>query len=214
MHHEPFDNVDDTPHARTLGRRGTRRRGQRHGDGPHHRGGRHGGRGAHRARRGAVQDGIVLLLGDRPMHGYELITELEAKSGGRWRPSPGAIYPALDKLEQRGLITATAADGKRQFALTERGREVRDTLVETAAGTAPWDESSGDRGEMRRQLAELAGQIRQLARFGSSAQLAAADDILTRAIRELYAVLARTDDADRADAPDAPASAQPDENEE
>ncbi len=83
-------------------------------------GGRGGGR--HRARRGAVVDATLLLLDERPMHGYELITELESRSDGRWRPSPGTIYPALGRMEERGFIEAEEVDGKNQFRLTESGR--------------------------------------------------------------------------------------------
>src|SRR5688572_17446538 len=94
-----------------------------HGRGPGHHG--HGG---HRARRGAVGEAILTLLADRPMHGYELINELEERSGGRWRPSPGAIYPALGKMEHAGLITAKASPAgdkphgdKRVYSITDAG---------------------------------------------------------------------------------------------
>src|SRR5215204_5192055 len=78
------------------------------------RGGPHG-HGRHRARRGALAMAIIALLEERPMHGYELITVLEQRSGARWKPSPGAIYPALGKLEGRGLVTSTEQDGKRLY---------------------------------------------------------------------------------------------------
>ena len=45
------------------------------------------------------------------MHGYEIITELEARSDGRWRPSPGSIYPTLYRLEQRGVLSSSDVDG-------------------------------------------------------------------------------------------------------
>ena len=95
-----------------------------HEDHHHHRRGPHG-HGRHRARRGALGMAILTLLDERPMHGYELITVLEERSGGRWKPSPGAIYPALGKLEERGLVTSTEQDGKRQYELTEAGRTRR-----------------------------------------------------------------------------------------
>ena len=64
--------------------------------------GRHGHEFRQRARRGAVRGAILRLLAERPMHGYELITELEERTGGRWRPSPGSVYPALAQLEDEG----------------------------------------------------------------------------------------------------------------
>ena len=157
----------------------------------HDRGGR-GGR--HRARRGAVPLAIFTLLDERPMHGYEIITELEARSDGRWRPSPGSIYPTLDRLEDRGVLSSTDVDGKRQFSLTDRGRqtlaEIRDAQGDDA--DEPWNQSgTGGRGDMRRLLSELGGQVRQIARFGSSEQRDATTKVLEDAKRRLYEILAR-----------------------
>ena len=66
QHNQHGDHMHDHPH------------GHRARFSPHGRGGRH------RARRGAIVDAVLLLLDERPMHGYELITELEARSEGRW----------------------------------------------------------------------------------------------------------------------------------
>jgi DNA-binding PadR family transcriptional regulator len=167
----------------------------------HDRGGRGGGR--HRARRGAVPLAIFTLLDERPMHGYEIITELEARSDGRWRPSPGSIYPTLDRLETRGAITSTEVDGKRQFALTDPGRQLLAEIREAQSDDepAPWDQSgTGGRGDLRRLMSELGGQVRQVARFGTPEQRAAATKVLEDAKRNLYAILARpsADDADTA----------------
>ena len=91
------------------------------------------------------------------MHGYELITVLEERSGGRWKPSPGAIYPALGKLEGRGLVTSTEQDGKRLYELTEEGRTVAAELSKRDEG-APWEQLDvGGHGDLRRALAELVG---------------------------------------------------------
>src|SRR5688572_15264296 len=125
-----------------------------------HRRGPHG-HGRRRARRGALTNAILTLLHERPMHGYELITQLEARSGGRWKPSPGAIYPALGKLEHRGLITSTDIEGRKQYELTEEGRTIAASLDEH--GTAPWDdEELGDHRELHRAVAELVGPSRQI----------------------------------------------------
>src|ERR1700709_1004578 len=53
-----------------------------------------GGRGP-RARRGDVRAAVLALLADRPMHGYEMIKEIEERSEGAWTPSAGSIYPVL-----------------------------------------------------------------------------------------------------------------------
>ena len=171
----------------------------------HERGGGHGERGRHRARRGAVRQAVLLLLDEESMHGYELITELERRSEGRWRPSPGAMYPALSRMEERGLIVSEEVDGKRRFSLTDDGRarvaELRDSQGDEA--TAPWDDAggTGHRGDLRRGVAELVGQVRQIGRFGTPEQIERAGEVLGAAKRSLYEILAtEPDDASSDDA--------------
>ena len=91
--------------------------------GRHGRGAWHGSPwGGRRARRGDVRTALLTMLAERPMHGYDLIRELENRSGGAWRPSPGSIYPTLQMLEEEGLIAGQDQDGKRVFTLTDTGR--------------------------------------------------------------------------------------------
>src|SRR5919198_5988510 len=101
-------------------------------------GGPRGG-GARRARRGDVRPALLSLLEDKPMHGYDLIRELEQRSGGAWRPSPGSIYPTLQMLEEEGLISGEDQDGKRVFSLTDAGRTELEQRRERAGGAAPWE---------------------------------------------------------------------------
>ena len=157
----------------------------------HRRRGPHGhGPGRSRARRGALGGAILVLLSERPMHGYELITLLEERSGGRWKPSPGAVYPALGKLEQRGFVTATEVDDKRQYALTEAGKAIADEMRQHG-GPAPWDaEQVGSGGELRRSISELVGPARQIGRFGTPEQSAAAAAAIKEATAKLYKILA------------------------
>jgi len=160
-----------------------------HEDHHHRRRGPHG-HGRHRARRGALGMAVLTLLAERPMHGYELITVLEDRSGGRWKPSPGAIYPALGKLEHRGLITSTEHDGKRQYELTEAERTVVTEFGQSGGG-APWDEPElGGHGDLRRAIAELVGPARQIGRFGTSTQTEAAATVIKDATSRLYKILA------------------------
>lgn len=146
----------------------------------------------HRARRGAVRRAILTLLAEGPRHGYELIRELEDRSEGRWRPSPGSIYPTLHRMEANGVLASTEVDGKRQFSLTDRGKQRLEELRKAHAdGPEPWaDAAPGRRGELRRQMSELQGQVRQIAQFGTPDQRARAVATLETAKRELYAVLA------------------------
>ena len=195
---DQYDNDSTIDTGRTVGRgrgRGNRRRSGRGGhmrhDHIHHA--HHGRGGRHRARRGAIVEAILLVLGERPMHGYELITELETRSDGRWRPSPGAIYPALNRMEERGLVTADEVDGKNRFSLTVAGRERREEYLASPGGDAaePWnDTGTGRRGDLRGHVAELVGQVRQVGRFGTPEQIEQAGAVLTEAKRKLYAILA------------------------
>src|SRR4051794_38537649 len=81
----------------------------------------HGRRGR-RARRGDVRAALLLLLAEEPRNGYQLMQEIEQRSGGVWRPSPGSVYPALAQLEDEGLVRTEEREGRRVYALTDDGR--------------------------------------------------------------------------------------------
>jgi DNA-binding PadR family transcriptional regulator len=75
-----------------------------------------------RARRGDVRAAALALLAENPMNGYQIIQEISERSGGVWRPSPGSVYPALQQLEDEGLIRAEeGAGGRRAYQLTDDG---------------------------------------------------------------------------------------------
>ncbi|WP_148090467.1 PadR family transcriptional regulator, partial [Cellulomonas algicola] len=160
-----------------------------HHGGPHPR---HGGRRGGRAGRGDIRAAILLLLAEQPMHGYQLIQEIGTRSEGRWRPSPGAVYPALAMLEDEGLVTLSAQGGRRMASLTEAGaayvEEQRDALG------APWldaQERPVHPGRaLRPALEALSGAAVQVARTGTPEQATAALAIVERARRDLYLVLA------------------------
>src|SRR5256885_5126748 len=78
-------------------------------------------RGPRRARRGDVRTAILALLDEKPAHGYDLIKELDERSGGMWQPSPGSVYPTLQLLEDQGLLTSEEVDGKRVYSITDQG---------------------------------------------------------------------------------------------
>src|SRR5689334_21075328 len=96
----------------------------------------HHGRGRGRERRGNVRAAILALLTERPMHGYEMIKELDTRTGGVWRPSPGSVYPTLQLLEDEGLISSEEGGGRKRFTLTEAGQEE----ARASAAQAPWTE--------------------------------------------------------------------------
>lgn len=66
---------------------------------------------------------ILDLIKDKPRHGYEIIRILEERSHGFYTPSPGAVYPTLQLLEEMGYITATEQDGKKVYTITGEGRQ-------------------------------------------------------------------------------------------
>jgi DNA-binding PadR family transcriptional regulator len=147
------------------------------------------GRGRHRVRRGDVRSAVLALLDDRPMHGYEMIQELEERTGGRWTPSAGSIYPTLQLLEDEGLVTAEEVEGRKVYSLTEAGQEAAPDRTE---GGRPWEQGDEDspRFEARKEMFKLMGAAKQVARADDEEQLKQAAEILKDARRKLYGLLA------------------------
>src|SRR6202011_2396696 len=77
-----------------------------------------------KARRGDIRTAALLLLAEEPRNGYQIMQEVEERSDGEWRPSPGSVYPALSQLEDEGLIRTEVLDGRKLFALTDAGRKL------------------------------------------------------------------------------------------
>jgi DNA-binding PadR family transcriptional regulator len=173
--HGPGPGFD--PRAFAFGWRGP-------GFGPHGRG--------RRTRRGDVRAAALLLLEEEPRNGYQLMQEIEERSGGLWRPSPGSIYPALSQLEDEGLVRAEESAGRRAFALTDEGRAYVDEHRD-ALGT-PWDDAGGDVPEdvwaLRKLLMGLGMATMQVLQAGDEAQTAEARKVLEDARRALYRILA------------------------
>jgi DNA-binding PadR family transcriptional regulator len=162
----------------------------RHGYGRHQMSrGRGRGRGRHRVRRGDVRSAVLALLDDRPMHGYEMIQELEERTGGRWTPSAGSIYPTLQLLEDEGLVKPEEIEGRKVYSLTEAGQEAAPDRTE---GGRPWEQGDEDspRFEARKEMFKLMGAAKQLARADDDEQLTKAAEILKDARRKLYGLLA------------------------
>lgn len=145
-----------------------------------------------RARRGDVRAAILALLAEQPMHGYQVIQELESRSGGAWRVSPGSVYPTLQMLEDEGLIAGQEVEGKRVYSLTDAGRAQVESRKES--GRAPWEEVAGDGDEtlhgLRDAALKLGAAAMQVAHAGSREQVDRAVAILNDARRQLYAILA------------------------
>ncbi|WP_456844950.1 PadR family transcriptional regulator [Cellulomonas sp. P5_C6] len=156
-------------------------------------GGGPGGRGpGRRAGRGDIRAAILLLLAEEPMHGYQLIQQIGERSGGTWRPSPGAIYPALNLLEDEGLIAITSESGRKMATLTEAGGTYVAQNAEQL-GT-PWEDAASRPASpgraLRGALEALGAAAHQVARSGTDQQATQALEVLDRARRDLYLILA------------------------
>jgi hypothetical protein len=155
-------------------------------------------------RRGAVRDALLRLLAEQPMHGYQLMQELADRTGGRWRPSAGSIYPTLQQLEDEGLIVAREQDGRRVFDLTDAGR----AAVSGLDDDSPW--AGRDAGpNLRGLVRDVSFATMQVARVGSSEATDRAATILTDARRDLYRLLSEDAPETHAET-DSPAEAQTD----
>jgi DNA-binding PadR family transcriptional regulator len=145
-----------------------------------------------RARRGDVRAALLALLAEEPRNGYQLMQEIERRSDGVWRPSPGSVYPALQQLQDEGLVRSEEREGSRTYHLTEAGR-----AAAQEADAAPWQAASdsvdADVWEVFNVARQVGVAILQLTQAGSPEQLAAARDVLNNARRALYGILA--DDA-------------------
>jgi DNA-binding PadR family transcriptional regulator len=133
---------------------------------------------------------VLALLTERPMHGYEMIQELDQRTGGIWRPSPGSIYPTLQLLEDEGLIVSETAEGRKRFTLTDAGR----AEAAQAAENAPWREFEDDTVSQAQEFKDAAFGImhalRQVGFAGTDEQRGRALEVLVETKRKLYAILA------------------------
>ena len=152
-------------------------------DGPPERfgfgGGRRGRRGGpgSRARRGDVRAAALALLTERPMHGYEMIQELEERTDGVWRPSPGAVYPALQLLEDQGFVDRRRRSGQAAvLADRHRSRGGGQARATASRGTTSPRASTRQQFKLRDALGPIAVAARQVAIAGTPAQQAAAAD--------------------------------------
>ncbi|WP_187398697.1 helix-turn-helix transcriptional regulator [Micromonospora sp. WP24] len=164
---------------------------------PHGHGGGHGwgGRGRGRRRRPNVRAAVLALLTERPMHGYEMIQEIDSRTGGAWRPSPGSIYPTLQLLEDEGVIAAAedSGGGRKRFTVTEAGR----AEATEAAENPPWSELAQDTVNSWHDIRDAGGQamqaLRQVMMTGTDDQRERAAQVLDETRRKLYAILAESE---------------------
>jgi DNA-binding PadR family transcriptional regulator len=151
--------------------------------------GREFGRG--RARRGDIKYEILAVLAEGPRHGYDIILAIEARRGG-FRPSAGSIYPTLQLLEDEGCVSSAEIDGKRTYTITEKGRTLlaeRADAGEPDAG--PHDDDLHEtifRGF--KAIRGIAMAAKQVARSGDAQAVKRCVEVLDRARREIYEIVA------------------------
>ncbi|MBK8459571.1 MAG: helix-turn-helix transcriptional regulator [Micropruina sp.] len=156
-----------------------------------------GGRGRGRARRGDVRHALLALLTEGSANGYQLIQALNQKTNGLWKPSPGAVYPALSQLEDELLIEAFDNVGQRAFRLTHAGQDAAAEI-----NPKPWEVLNADSAPehpeatsgLWKEFRSLAMASQELTRSGSRSQQEQAAKVLAETRRRLYALLASDDD--------------------
>jgi DNA-binding PadR family transcriptional regulator len=158
-------------------------------------------------RRGEIRPLILGALEKKPMHGYEVIQELEAQSEGRWRPSAGSVYPTLQLLADEGLVTSEEVDGRRTYTLTDAGRSAASEAAK-ASPRGRWAADDADRDgerepDVRRFIVDLASAAIHVHRVGSPAAKREVARILGDARRQVYRLLSEDEPADTGTEPGA-----------
>jgi DNA-binding PadR family transcriptional regulator len=168
--------------------------GERHGRGGapfgRHRGGPFGGRGPRMFDPGALRLVVLGLIAEEPRHGYDIIKALEARFQGAYSPSPGAIYPMLQMMEEADLIVSEANGNKRRYSITEQGRAyLAEQAGELAKINAQIDETASETSgvSLGDEIKALTFTLFSRLRRGSlsAEQAAKAKEILKKARRDL-----------------------------
>jgi DNA-binding PadR family transcriptional regulator len=146
--------------------------------------------------RGDLKYVILELLAERPRHGYDVIRALEERFRGLYAPSPGAVYPTLQMLEEMGYATANVQDGKRTYAITEDGRrflaEQGQATEEIRARIGEWwgPEVRAEAREMMGELHDLGRLFRHQWRSLDRERMRRIREVVVRARGEIEAILA------------------------
>ena len=150
------------------------------------------GRGGQRAAKGDIRTAVLVLLAEEPMHGYQIIQELTERSEGVWQPSAGSIYPRLAKLEVEGLVESSERSAKKVYSLTESGLVAVAEVPEDRR--TPWKDVSGtvdqDVHDLWNAFRSTAEALKQVTKNGTPEQVAAAQEVLSEARRNIYRILA------------------------
>ena len=147
-----------------------------------------------RARRGDVRLAILSVIADaarreEPINGYQVIQQIAERSDGAWRPSPGSVYPTLQMLEEGGFVTSEEIEGKKVYTITEAGLK----LLEER-GESKFEETPGMKQawEIRESIAKLGMAVFDGVRGSDPETVKKISEILNKARKEVYSVLAES----------------------
>ncbi len=140
---------------------------------------------------------ILDLIKDKPCHGYEIIRRLEERSHGCYAPSPGAVYPTLQLLEEMGYVEAKQQDGKKIYTITDEGRKFLSDSKPFAEGikqqmSDTW--SNKNATEMREAMVEIGRMGRLIGRSFSNidaGKMKSVREVISRAYRDIENILER-----------------------
>jgi len=141
---------------------------------------------------------ILDLVKDKPSHGYEIIRALDERFGGFYTPSPGAVYPTLQMLEDMGYVSAAEQDGKKTYSITDEGRkflETRRTIIDGIRDRMGDFSDPDVRGELRDMMFELRdlGRVfaRQARRRMDPERMKQVREVVTKARQDIESILTR-----------------------
>ncbi len=138
---------------------------------------------------------ILGLLKESPRHGYEIINILKERSHGFYSPSPGAVYPTLQLLEEMGYVTATQSDGKKTYTITDEGRRFLGERKHQAESVKrhmrdTWSsESAAEMREVMAEIGKLGRLVGQRFRSLSPDEIRRIRDIVARANTDIESML-------------------------
>lgn len=142
-------------------------------------------------RRGGVRAAVLVLLAEGPRNGYQIIHRITERSGGVWRPSAGSVYPALQQLEDEGLVRILKSGTRRLFELSDKGRTYVETHADELDGL--WEAVSGTVGAQAMEMRELLGHVAmaafQVLQAGSDSHADKVRRVLVDTRRSLYRIL-------------------------
>jgi DNA-binding PadR family transcriptional regulator len=155
-----------------------------------------------RVRRGDVRSAILDVLhgaAEEPLNGYQVIQEIEQRTGGAWKPSPGSVYPTIQQLQDEGLVISDDEAGRKTLRLSTEGTAyVEAHADELAAVWAPFQREQAEGGEggfstLKPEIGQVMGAVWQIVTAGTEQQQRAAIDVLVETRRKLYGILADGD---------------------